>query len=134
VSAENLEERLRPGQKQRKVRAVTTSQRIKVSELLAMAERSFGSMVKAVVDVRQDMMLVDAELHADQEAELLAAGSKQTDLWGINLYPELHGTDDFLEFDSMINLRPSYGNRSRGVENPELRQHIATLVQRLVEA
>jgi hypothetical protein len=54
-------------------------------------------------------------MHADEEAALLAEGSTQADLWGINLYPELP-EEDWLEFDSMINLRPSWGNRSRGVD------------------
>jgi hypothetical protein len=40
--------------------------------------------------------------------------------------------EDWLEFDSMINLRPSFGNRSRGVDDPETRDAIAALVGRLV--
>ena len=70
-------------------------------------------MVKAVVDVKRSIMLLDADLHADQEAELLSEGAAQRDPWGINLYPGLPG-DEWLEFDSMINLRPPFGNRSRG--------------------
>jgi len=69
--------------------------------------------VKAVVDVRQGIMVVDAELHSDEEGELLAHGSRQHDLWGINLHPDLPESD-WVEFDSMVNLRPSHGNRSRG--------------------
>ena len=88
-------------------------------------------MIKAVVDVRRDVMLIDADMHADQEAELLADGSVQADLWGINLYPEANEAD-WLEFDSMINLRPSFGNRSRGVDDAATRQRIATLVGKLV--
>ena len=88
-------------------------------------------MVKAVVDVRRDIMLIDADMHADQEAELLSDGSSQADLWGINLYPEASEAD-WLEFDSMINLRPSFGNRSRGVDDAATRQVIAALVGRLV--
>ena len=74
---------------------------------------------------------IDADLHADQEAALLAEGSAQSDLWGINLYPEVAG-DDWLEFDSMINLRPSFGNRSRGVDDAATREAIAALVGRLI--
>jgi len=40
-----------------------------------------------VVDVKKETMAVDAELHADEEKLLLENGSKQTDLWGINIYP-----------------------------------------------
>ena len=102
-----------------------------MDELRQLAGQRFGDMVKAVVDLRRAVMLLDAELHADQEAELLAEGSAQRDLWGINLYPEAEGTD-WLEFDSMINLRPSFGNRSRGVDAPATREAITTLVHRLV--
>jgi hypothetical protein len=76
-------------------------------------------------------MLLDAEMHADEEAELLAGGSRQEDLWGINLYPDLLDAD-WIEFDSMINLRPSFGNRSRGVDDPTTRERITSMVHRLV--
>lgn len=98
-----------------------------------MARGRFGDMVKGVVDVRRGVMLLDADMQADQEAELLADGSAQSDLWGINLYPDVSGPD-WLEFDSMINLRPSFGNRSRGVDDPATREAIAGLVERLVRA
>jgi hypothetical protein len=96
-----------------------------------MAPERFGDMVKGVVDLRRAVMLLDADMHADQEAELLADGSAQQDLWGINLYPGIEGPD-WLEFDSMINLRPSFGNRSRGVDDPAIREAIAQIVDRLV--
>ncbi len=101
------------------------------SELNEMAARIFGNMVKAVADIDRELLAVDAELHADLEALLLQDGSKQKDLWGINLYPEIPG-NDFVEFDSMINLRPSQGNRSRGVENEATRAKILALVQKRV--
>ena len=102
-----------------------------MDELRRLATGRFGDMVKAVVDLERNVMLLDADLHADQEAALLSEGSAQRDLWGINLYPGLQG-DDWLEFDSMINLRPSFGNRSRGVDDPATRMAIAELVARLV--
>jgi hypothetical protein len=110
---------------------VTESHPIGMDELLAMARERFGDLVKGVVDLRRGVLLLDAELHADQEAELLAEGSAQADLWGVNLYPDLSGAD-WLEFDSMINLRPSSGNRSRGVDDPATREAIRALVERLV--
>lgn len=102
-----------------------------LQELQGMAAESFGDMVKAVVDVIRGRMVVDAELHADEEAWLLEDGSEQLNVWGINLYPELEG-EDFIEYDSMINLRPSLGNRSRGVDNPDVRLKIAEWVSKLV--
>ena len=108
-----------------------TTEPITREELREMSKKMFGNLVKAVVDLEKQTMVVDAELHADQEAFLLENGSQQGDLWGINLYPDLTG-DDFLEFDSMINLRPSQGNRSRGVDDPLLQEKIKVLVHKLV--
>ena len=61
----------------------------------------------------------------------LADGSAQHDLWGINLYPGLPD-EDWIEFDSMINLRPSFGNRSRGIDDPDTRRRVTDLIRRLV--
>ena len=88
--------------------------------LRRMAAGMFGDLVKAVVDVERGLIAVDAELHSDLEALLLHDGSTQRQLWGINLYPDLDG-EQFIEFDSMINMRPSQGNRSRGVEDAAMR-------------
>ena len=97
-----------------------------------MAAAGFGTLVKAVVDVATGIMAVDAELHSDQEALLLENGSAQRDLWGINLYPDVDG-DDWIEFDSMINLRPASGNRSRGIDDPAVRDRIRHIVTLLVQ-
>ena len=104
---------------------------ITIQELRKMAQETFGNMVKAVVDVKREIMAVDAELHADEEAYLLENGSAQRDLWGINLYPAVSGAD-FIEFDSMINLRPAQGNRSRGVEDAKTQEKIRLIVSTLV--
>lgn len=106
--------------------------KIKLPELRKMAQAGFGDMVKAVVDVEKGIMAVDGELHADEEALLLRDGSKQEDLWGINLYPELP-EDGWVEFDSMINVRPAVGNMSRHVESKEIRNKILGIVESLVE-
>lgn len=102
-----------------------------LKELNEMAVALFGSLVKAVVDVEKEIVAVDAPLHADLEALLLQDGSKQKNLWGINFYPEISG-DDFVEFDSMINLRPTEKNMSRGVDNPQIRMKILEIVQKRI--
>ena len=105
---------------------------VTLDELKLMAAGMFGDMVKAVVDIDRELLAVDGELHSDLEALLIDDGSKQQSLWGINLYPEMTG-DEFVEFDSMINMRPSQGNRSRGVESAEMRERIIRVVARWVE-
>ena len=97
-----------------------------------MAEKMYGSLVKADVDVGKKILVVDMGMHADGEAFLLENGSKQNDLWGINLHPSDYGTDDFIEFDSMINIRPRQGNASKDVLDPEVRKQVITLVHKVV--
>ena len=105
---------------------------ITVDELKRIALDTFGDLVKAVVDVQRRLVAVDAELHSDLEALLIENGSKHHDLWGINFYPDLEG-EDFIEFDSMINMRPSQGNLSRGVDDEVVRKDIITIVTRWIK-
>jgi hypothetical protein len=113
------------------MRRVTDAHPVTLDELRQMLGTRFTDFVKGVVDLRRGVLIVDADMHADEEAELLAEGAAQEDLWGINLYPDLP-EEDWLEFDSLINLRPSFGNRTRGVDDPARRAAIADLVRRLV--
>src|SRR5690606_25473694 len=108
------------------------SQTISVRELERLASKMFGSLVKAVVDVEKEIVVVDAELHADEEQFLLERGSEQKNLWGINLHPDHFGTDKFIEFDSMINLRPHANNYSRGIEDKAIRDLIIAIVKKKV--
>lgn len=101
---------------------------ISVKELSKMATNMYGNLVKGVVDIKKKTLVVDAEMHADGEQLLLEQGSSQNDLWGINLYPNKFGSEDFIEFDSMINIRPSQNNMSRGVENETIRNQIIEIV------
>lgn len=105
---------------------------ISVKDLSEMSQKMFGNLVKAVVDVDKQTMMVDAPMHADQEREMLGLGSKQGDLWGINLYPDMYGDEDFIEFDSMINIRPNQGNHSRGIEDKNIQSKIIAIVNKLV--
>ena len=104
---------------------------IQGEELQEMAAGLFGNIVKAVVDIERELLAVDAELHSDLEALLLEDGSQQRNLWGINLYPQL-AENEFIEFDFLINIRPSRGNTSRGVENAGTRQKIIAVVKKRI--
>lgn len=88
-----------------------------------------GEMVKGVVDIKRELVAVDAELHADLERLLLENGSKQENLWGVNFW---NSDEDFVEFDSMINIRPNQNNRSRYVENEKTREKIIEIVEKWI--
>ena len=113
------------------MKIVNAKNKIRNLELQNMAEKMFGSLVKGVIDIEKEIMAVDAELHSDEEAWLLENGSEQKNIWGINLYPSKQG-EDFIEFDSMINLRPSQGNRSRMVDDPKVQRAIVKIIKKLV--
>ncbi|MBI3442559.1 MAG: hypothetical protein HY007_02235 [Candidatus Sungbacteria bacterium] len=104
---------------------------IQRDELRKLAREGFGGLVKAVVDLERGLMAIGGELHADEEAFLLKEGSKQQYLWGVNLYPD-ESAEHWIEFDSMINVRPSQNNRSRGIEDSSLREQIVRIVGELV--
>ncbi len=101
-------------------------------ELKKIAEEKFGDLIKAVVDVEQKIVALDGDLHADEERLLLEEyNSKQENLWGINLYPDKE-KEEMIEFDSIINIKPSFGNRSRYIENEEIRNKIIEIINNLI--
>lgn len=104
-----------------------------LAHLTHVAERTFGDLglVKAAVDVERRVMAIGGGLHVDEQAVLLNDGSRQRDVWGINLYPAQYGSPDWLEFDSTINLRPP-GNRSRSVQDPATQALVIDVVRALV--
>jgi len=107
-------------------------EKITLDELKKMSEKMYNRLVKAVIDVEQQIMAIDMEMHADGEMLMLEEGSLQENLWGINIHPELGG-DEIIEFDSMINIRPSQGNRSRSIDNKDMQEKIKKIVFKLVE-
>jgi hypothetical protein len=102
-------------------------------ELKKIAQDGFGDMVKGAVDVAQGIMALGGELHMDEQMLLIEQErSSQEFVWGINLYPEKQD-GGFIEFDSMINLKPAFGNRSRGVDNAETQKNIIEIVNKLIK-
>lgn len=101
-------------------------------ELRSIAQNQFGDLVKAVVDVEQGIVAIGMDLHADGEVVLMEEkSSKREHTWGINLYPDKKRSE-FIEFDSMINLKPAFGNRTRSVENPAIREKIMEIIRNKV--
>ena len=94
-------------------------------------EIDFTEMMKIVVDIQQQILAIDGDMHADLEELLLENGAQQQDLWGANVYPFKDKWDQ-LEFTSFINIRPSQGNRSMVVQNPGIKELIRLIVDKLL--
>ena len=107
--------------------------KIEIAELREMTKRMYENLVKAVVDIEKEILAVDAEMHVDLEQLLIEKENcEPKNLWGINIWPEKSG-NDFIEFDSMINLKPAFGNRTRGIDSVDIRDKIIKIVNKLVE-
>jgi len=104
---------------------------ITINQIKDLAKQRYGDMVKAVIDIEQELIAWGGDMYADEEEVLLEQGSEQRNLWGFNLYPDLN-KDEWLEFDSMINIRPNQNNRSRTIEDPAIQAKITELVNRMV--
>lgn len=101
--------------------------------LRQIAEERFGDLVKAAVDIEQQIMALGGELHIDEEVILIEKeNSKNENVWGINLYPDKSG-EEFIEFDSMINIKPNLGNKTRDVKNAQIRENIINIVSKLIK-
>ena len=105
---------------------------ISKADLFPLELKGYVPFVKVVVDIKRAIMVAGVSMHSDAEALLLEQGSEQGDLWGINLYLK-KSRDEWIEYDSMINLRPWQSNDSRGIDNPEIRQKIREIVDQLVK-
>ena len=103
---------------------------IAIEELQTMALKMFGNLVKAVVDIERNVVAIDGELHVDLAEMLVQQGSKSQNMWGVNIHPDM--PEDWLEFDSLINLKPHMGKKTSGVGDPIIREKIITILQPLI--
>ncbi|MCK6584918.1 MAG: DUF5674 family protein [Anaerolineales bacterium] len=86
------------------------------------------TMIKIVVDIRQRILSGGGEMHADCESVLLENGSEQDDLWGANWYP----SEQRIEFESLINIRPRLGNRSIILQDENLRKQVEDVTRAIL--
>ena len=104
---------------------------ISLQDLQKLLGNHYNDMIKAVADIRKGVLAIDAELHSDLESLLVEKGSSGEDLWGFNIYP-LEDGENFIEYDSLINIRPGQDNRSRNVEDEGKRRLIEEIVRKLI--
>lgn len=105
---------------------------ISLDEIKKIAKETFGTMAKAVVDIEKEIIAIGGELHADAEAILIQNGSKQENLWGINIFPYKKNKDRY-EFTALINIRPSIGNRSMEINDLKICNKIKIICNKLIK-
>ena len=98
--------------------------------ILESAKQSFGDMVKVVSDIERVVMSHGGELHVDGEALLLEDGSRQQDVWGANILVDVPIGQN-IEYSSMVNIRPSQGNRSLEIQDPDTKNRVRRVISTL---
>lgn len=93
----------------------------------------FAEVVKAVIDIEKRIMAIDAEMHADLRDVLMQEEqSEDKNLWGVNLFPNATG-DAFIVITSLINIKPGLGNKNMGIDNPDTKEKVITIINTLVK-
>lgn len=105
--------------------------KISSEEAKRIADKQYGDMFKAVIDIEKEIMAAGGELHSDASEVLLKNGSDPKNLWGINIYPD-NSRKTLIEFNSLINIRPLQNNRSMDIESEEIKEKIRKIVNKLI--
>jgi len=96
-------------------------------QINAMLEE-YSRMIKLAVDIRRNILAGGGEMHADCEQLLLENSSEQDDIWGANWYP----TEQRVEFEALINIRPRLGNRSILIRDEEIRRKVEAVTREIL--
>lgn len=99
---------------------------IQVAEML----ETLDVYIKLAVDVEQGIAAGGGALHADCEAVLLEAGSRQADIWGADWIP----SSDEVRYEALINIRPNQYNPSMTIQSPDIRARVKKVVELLLGA
>jgi len=107
-------------------------EKITLDELKEIAKENFGDMVKGVADIKERVLALGGELHADALEALIENGSEPENIWGMNIYPE-KPRQSWIEFNSLINIRPTQNNLSMDIQSAEIKKKVGQIIDQLVE-
>ncbi len=105
---------------------------LKFQELCELLGNPYSSMIKFAIDIETEKVVFGGEMHADAEQVLLENGSLQKNIWGANIYPE-RNRSDWLEYTSLINIRPTQDNLSMEVSSNEIKNKINSIINKVIK-
>ena len=106
--------------------------KINIEEVKKLADSWHGTMIKGTVDVELRRVALGGDYHIESSEILTSSGSKFEDVWGFNIRFE-ENKDGVLEFDSMVNIKPNFGNRSRGINNQEVIKKATHIIYKFID-
>ena len=92
-------------------------------------KEQFDVYIKTVIDIEKKLCSAGCDRHFESEKILLDGGSKQSNLWGGGLDLETGEID----YNSMINLRPSQDNPSRDILSKDVREKFDSVVTKILK-
>ena len=108
------------------------TEKMSIIEVKKLAGLWYGTMIKGAVDVESGRVALGGDYHIEDSELLTATGSKFADVWGFNIRFE-ENPDGVLEFDSMVNIKPNLGNRSRGVNNEQIVKKAREIIYKYID-
>ena len=114
------------------IRIITND--ISIDEVKEIAKEFYKTMIKGVVDVEREIIVLGGEYHMDANVIILENGSKQENVWGfnINLY-ENNDSDQWIEYISLINIRPLQKNKSMEVQDENIRRKMKHIITKKIK-
>ena len=105
---------------------------ISITDVRKIAEEDYGTMIKGTVDIFKNIVAIGGDYHMETCELLVEKGSNHNNVWGFNIRFD-DGDEASLEFDSLVNIKPALGNKSRSVENPEIIKRYGERLQEKVK-
>lgn len=81
-------------------------------------QEKFDTYIKTVIDIEKKICSAGCDRHFESEKILLEQESKQSDIWGGGIDVD---TKD-IDFNSLVNIRPSDNNSSNDILDPTVRK------------
>lgn len=105
---------------------------IPMSEVRALATEWYGTMIKGTVDIAENKVALGGDYHMETCELLVKDGSHHANIWGFNIRFD-EGQKNLLEFDSLVNIKPALGNKSRSVEDPEIIEKATKIIHSWIQ-
>lgn len=101
--------------------------KISTAELKELGKVFYDTMIKGVVDIENEIIAFGGEYHIDANGVLIDEGSRQSDIWGFNIVFE-RSKDSWIEYISLINIRPQAGNMNMEVQDSLIRDKMKKII------
>ncbi len=98
--------------------------------------RQFGKewypdFLKGCVDVDLERVSIGGEYHIESCEAMTDTGSSFGNVWGFNI--KFTEEKNILEFESLVNIKPAFNNRSRKLENEETIKKADQIIRKYIE-